>query len=199
MKNLWFAFIKVKRISIITFLFFRVLSQNVTRDYFCNNGSGVKTTKFNRFHNRKTFLFHVSLKLVWLKRRIKNISPHSFFSKKVLFYNISGAIHRNNISEILILFEYFRNMYPWHRCFTDKPFISNNNFCCFFISKGYLFMHFRILQDAEFSEIPSFYLVIARISIQTKHSFSKKWLLSFFFFEKQSLYCWSVQSDWPLK
>ena len=37
--------------------------------------------------------------------------------KKILFYNISGAIHSNNISEILILFEYFRNMYPCHRSF----------------------------------------------------------------------------------
>ena len=35
--------------------------------------------------------------------------------KKTLFYNISGLIHSNNISEILILFEYFRNMYPCHR------------------------------------------------------------------------------------
>ena len=34
--------------------------------------------------------------------------------KKILFYNISGAIHSNNISEILILSEYFRNMYPCH-------------------------------------------------------------------------------------
>ena len=34
--------------------------------------------------------------------------------KKILFYNISGAIHSNNILEILILFEYFRNMYPCH-------------------------------------------------------------------------------------
>ena len=37
--------------------------------------------------------------------------------KKILFYNISGARHSNNISEILILFEYFRNMYPCHRRF----------------------------------------------------------------------------------
>ena len=35
--------------------------------------------------------------------------------KKILFYNISGAIQSNNISEILILFEYFGNMYPCHR------------------------------------------------------------------------------------
>ena len=69
---------------------------------------------FNRFHNRKTFLFHFSFKLVWLKREIKNISPHQLFMKKMLFYNISGAIHSNNISEI-ILFEYFRNMCPCHR------------------------------------------------------------------------------------
>ena len=35
--------------------------------------------------------------------------------KKKLFYNISDRIHSNNISEILILFGYFRNMYPCHR------------------------------------------------------------------------------------
>ena len=40
--------------------------------------------------------------------------------KKILFYNISGAIHSNNISEILILFEYFRNMYPHQRRFMIK-------------------------------------------------------------------------------
>ena len=33
----------------------------------------------------------------------------------MLFCNISVATHSNNISEILILFEYFRNMYPCHR------------------------------------------------------------------------------------
>ena len=35
--------------------------------------------------------------------------------KKILFYNISDAIDSNNVSEILILFEYFRNIYPCHR------------------------------------------------------------------------------------
>ena len=35
--------------------------------------------------------------------------------KRILFYNILGAIHSNDFSEILILFEYFRNMYPCHR------------------------------------------------------------------------------------
>ena len=40
---------------------------------------------------------------------------------KKIFYNISGAIHSNNVSEILILFEYFRNMYPCHwRCICKK-------------------------------------------------------------------------------
>ena len=41
--------------------------------------------------------------------------------KKILFYNISGAIHSNNISEILILFEYFQNMYPCHRRLKKCP------------------------------------------------------------------------------
>ena len=36
--------------------------------------------------------------------------------KKKFFFNILRAIHSNNISEILILFAYFRNMYPCHRC-----------------------------------------------------------------------------------
>ena len=40
--------------------------------------------------------------------------------KKILFY-ISGAIHNNIISEILTLFEYFRNMYPCHRRFRKHP------------------------------------------------------------------------------
>ena len=37
--------------------------------------------------------------------------------KKKLFDNISGVIqsNSNNISQILMLFEYFRNMYPCHR------------------------------------------------------------------------------------
>ena len=37
--------------------------------------------------------------------------------KKILLYNISGA--SNIISEILVLFEYFRNMYPCHRRFKE--------------------------------------------------------------------------------
>ena len=42
--------------------------------------------------------------------------------KKILFYNISGVINSNNISEILILFEYFRYMYPCHRRFSNSTF-----------------------------------------------------------------------------
>ena len=38
--------------------------------------------------------------------------------KKILFCNILDAIHSNKISEILMLFEYFRNMYPCHRRFS---------------------------------------------------------------------------------
>ena len=49
-------------------LIFWLFSQNVTRDFFCNNSYDVETIKFNRLHNRKYFLFHVSFKLVWLKR-----------------------------------------------------------------------------------------------------------------------------------
>ena len=41
-----------------------MFSQNVTRDFFCNNSFDVKTIKFNRFHNRK-----ISFKLVWLIKR----------------------------------------------------------------------------------------------------------------------------------
>ena len=43
--------------------------------------------------------------------------PYSW--KKILFYNISGAMHSNNVSVILILFEYFRNMYPYRRLFRN--------------------------------------------------------------------------------
>ena len=45
--------------------------------------------------------------------------------KKILFFNISDTIHSNNISEILILFEYFWNMYPCHRCLR-APFLSDH-------------------------------------------------------------------------
>ena len=38
---------------------------------------------------------------------LSNWFDFSFPRKKKLFYNISGVIHSNNISEILILFEYF--------------------------------------------------------------------------------------------
>ena len=69
LKNLWFAFIKVTRNKFYYHISF-------LRDFFCNSSFNVKTIKFNRFHNRKTFLFHVSFKLVWLKCEIKNISPH---------------------------------------------------------------------------------------------------------------------------
>ena len=76
--KIWLAFIKVTRKNFyhhISFLL-TTFSQNAVRDFFCNNSFNVKTIKFNRFLNRKTLLFHVSFKLVWLKREIKNISPH---------------------------------------------------------------------------------------------------------------------------
>ena len=53
-----------------------LFSQNVASDFSCNNSFDAKTIKFNRLHNRNFFLFHVSFKLVWLKREIKNISPY---------------------------------------------------------------------------------------------------------------------------
>ena len=56
----------------------------------CNNSFDVNTIKFNRFHNRKTFLFHVSFKLVWLKREIKK-------------YFFSLIVHENKYC--LIIFE----------------------------------------------------------------------------------------------
>ena len=111
-----------ERISIIIFLFFWLVSHDVTPDFFCYNSFDVKSIKFNRLHNRKTFLFHVSFKLVWLKREIKIFLLINYSWKKI-FYNISGAIHSSNISEILILFEYFRNMYPCHRRFTKSKII----------------------------------------------------------------------------
>ena len=66
-----------EKISIITFLFFwPCFYKMLHATFFCNNSFDVKTIKFNRFHNWKTFLFHASFKLVWLKRKIKNISPY---------------------------------------------------------------------------------------------------------------------------
>ena len=47
--------------------------------------------------------------------------------KKIFFYNISGAIHSNNISEILIFFEFFRNMYPSHRRLTTSFLILDKS------------------------------------------------------------------------
>ena len=79
---------------------------------FCNNSFDVNTIKFNRFHNQKKFIscfFQTGLIETWNKKYFS-----SLFMKKI-FYNISGEIH-NNISEILLLLEYFRNMYLCHRC-----------------------------------------------------------------------------------
>ena len=61
--------------------FLLTFSQNVTRG-FCFD---VKTIKFNRFHNWKTFLFHVSFKLVWLKREIKIFLLINYSWKKYYF------------------------------------------------------------------------------------------------------------------
>ena len=49
--------------------------------------------------------------------------------KNILFYNISGAIYSNKISEIFILFEYFQNMHPCHRRL-KKDVIYKKNFIC---------------------------------------------------------------------
>ena len=119
MKNLWLAFTKVTRKKFyyhISFLLTMFLL-NVTRDFFCNNSFDVKTMEFNRFHNRKSFYF--TFLSNWFDWNVykKMFLLINYLWKKVLFCNISGAIHSNNISKILILFEYFRNMYPCHRQF----------------------------------------------------------------------------------
>ena len=62
-----------------------------------------------------TFLFFCFHKM--LQATFFVTIPYSW--RKIWFYNISGAIHSNNISVILILFEYFRNMYPYHRLFRN--------------------------------------------------------------------------------
>ena len=57
------------------------------------------------------------------------------YSWKKIFY-ISGAIHSNNISVILILFEDFRNMYPYHRLFRNanlKYYFEMQLFLFFFV------------------------------------------------------------------
>ena len=126
MKNLWFAFIKVTRKYFcyhISFLL-TMFSQNVAWDIFCNNSFDVKTIKFNRFHNWKTFLFHISFKVVWSKREIKNISSHYLFMKTHIILYFRCDTH-SNISEILILLEYFRNMYRCHKHFTESWYNAN--------------------------------------------------------------------------
>ena len=113
LKKFCFLFIKVTRKNFYYHISF-------LRDFFCNNSFDTKTIKFNRFQNRKTFLFHVlSNWFEWnVKWKIFLLINYSW--QKILFYNISGAIHSNNISEILILFEYFRIMYPHQRRFMIK-------------------------------------------------------------------------------
>ena len=62
----------------------------------------IVTFLFFCFHKMSQATFFVTIPYSWKKK----------------FY-ISGAIHSNNISVILILFEYFRNMYPYHRLFRN--------------------------------------------------------------------------------
>ena len=64
----------------------------------------------------------------------------------MLFYNISGAIHSNNISEILILFEYFRNMYSCHRHFTKYTLFAEKNV---FIWKKIFFIEKNINENVK--------------------------------------------------
>ena len=107
---LWFAFTKVtKKEFFIAFLFF-CFNKMLHATFFVTIVFAVKTIECHRFHNRKIFYFTLD----WLKREIKIFSS-LINHEKILFHNISGAIHGNNISEILILFEYFRKMYPCHR------------------------------------------------------------------------------------
>ena len=43
---------------------------------------------------------------------------------KKIFYNISGAIRSNNISGLLILFNYFQNMYLCDRRLSETNFFT---------------------------------------------------------------------------
>ena len=73
--------------------------------------------------------------------------------EKILFYDISGAIHSNNISEILILFEYFQNMYSCHRRFRyakDKERFEA--LFIFGISKKAIDLYFKQMICGHFSQ-----------------------------------------------
>ena len=107
LKNLWFAFIKVTRNKFYYHTSF-------LRDFFCNSIFDVKTIKFNRFHIFISCFFQTGLIEINHFNQIINYSW-----KKIIIYNISGGIHSNNISEKLLLFEYFRNMYPCHSRLTQ--------------------------------------------------------------------------------
>ena len=106
-----FIIIKVARKNFYYHIPFLLFSQNVTSSFFCNKTFDVKLENLiDCTNNRKTFLFHVfqtGLIEAWNKIYFSSLIIHE---KKILFYNISGAIHNNNISEILILFEYFWNL-----------------------------------------------------------------------------------------
>ena len=92
-----------ERNSIITFLFLAT--------FFVTIALTSKLSNVIDFIIEKNFFscfFQAGLIKTWNKKYFSSLIIH-----EKIFYNISGAIHSNNISEILILFEYFRNMYPW--------------------------------------------------------------------------------------
>ena len=85
--------------------------------------SFVVTRCHSLYHSLSLVVIRCPTRLSFSKRSDWNVKYKIFLLinyswKKILFYNISSAIHGNNISEILILFEYFRNMCPCHRRFT---------------------------------------------------------------------------------
>ena len=111
MKNLWSSKSQ-EGISIITFLFFWLCFYKLLQaTFFVTIALTSKIYNLIDFTIEKLFYFmFFSIWFDWnVKYKIFLLINYSW--KKELFY-ISDAIHSNNISEILILFEYFRNMYP---------------------------------------------------------------------------------------
>ena len=74
-----FIIIKVARKNFYYHIPFLLFSQNVTSSFFGNKTFDVKTRKFNRLHNRKTFLFHVfqtGLIETWNKKYFSSLIIH---------------------------------------------------------------------------------------------------------------------------
>ena len=118
--KIWFAFIKVTR----EFLFFWQFFHRILYATFFLIIAWRQNYEIWWISQWKNFFiscfFQIGLIETWNKKYFSSLIT----DEKKLFYSISGAMHSNNISEILILFQYFRNMDPCHRRF---KYILNTN------------------------------------------------------------------------